>query len=381
MVVTHPPSPQRRHSSRWLVSGLLLCGIGLLVQISNIQDLSSQSSNNNPKNNPLSHSIHKTVPLRLDYLTTTASKSSSSSSVYFAPSLQFEYSTGKSEYWHASGGETQQQCQQPVKDLRWEFFGNNSTQASSSSSSLLIALFAGFDSYAALLTQSAKLAKLYAYLHNNNSNNDGFEINVVVLQGTAFAPQGCQPPGFHTTLNKIRLLFHAMDHADSYNQVLLLEADAILSNMEVDITKLLDPTSLVAAQPVRTSSSDNGDNDNNEEQTAMNGYNINGGVTLWNLHHPIVKDVALRWLELSKQALIKGKYTGDGKYLQRALADNHAPVQLLHEEFHFRKGTVVEHHLRSNLKDRLKNMQSTANAVCANYEEECRQLHKEYPTE
>jgi hypothetical protein len=62
-------------------------------------------------------------------------------------------------------------------------------------------------------------------------------VMVITLQGTAFAPHGCQPPGIHTTLNKLRLLFHAIDRGEEneFDQDLMLDADTVLSNMQVGV--------------------------------------------------------------------------------------------------------------------------------------------------
>jgi hypothetical protein len=193
--------------------------------------------------------------------------------------------------------------------------------ASSSTQRRAELLYAGFDSYAQFLTESARIAKLYATLWQN--------VTVVTLQGTAFALHGgCQPPGIHTTLNKIRLLFYAIDRAEEgeFDQVLLLDADTLLSNMQVDVTTLLPKErQLLATHTTHT-------DDASFNKTVFRP--INAGVTLWNLHHPQIQSVALDWFEGAK----------DQKYLNAALEKLEQEQQ---EQHHHPSKAVVVRYLES----------------------------------
>jgi hypothetical protein len=207
-----------------------------------------------------------------------------------------------------------------------------------------------------------------------------------------FAPHGCQPPGIHITLNKIRLLFHAIDRGDQdqdentsnqFDQVLLLDADSLLSNMQVDVTTLLPKQRyLLAAQPMRTPKTHN--HTTHDTHEASSSFRpINAGVTLWNLHHPQIQTVALEWFEGAKQALLSNTYHGDQKYLNAALQSKNM-VHYLTTEFAYSHGTVVQHFLRhssENLPERIQTLKHAAEKVCAEYDDCLGIPPKRYPTE
>jgi hypothetical protein len=324
----------------------------------------------------------------------------------FVPSLEYRVK-GRSSYWE-DVKVLKHYCDEPIQPLVWEWFHSNTTTTTSSLSTttstkkqakgtcskrLLIGLYAGFDSYAEFLTESARIAKLYATLWQN--------VTVVTLQGTAFAPHGCQPPGIHTTLNKIRLLFHAIDRGSdddseekSFDQVLLLDADTLLSNMQVDITTLLPKKrQLLAAQPIRMTTTKTTTHHNHQNESSSNKEQpsdvafrpINAGVTLWNLHHPQIQSVALAWLDGAKEALLANNYHGDQKYLNAALEQEHSKVHYLHTEFAYNHGTVVQHFLRhssENLQERIQMLKRAAEKVCAEHDDVCLGIPpKRYPTE
>ena len=285
-------------------------------------------------------------------------------------------------------------CTKPAKALQWEWYypesfnttatimeSNNKSKdkktknsqsttkrqkgqdSPSSKPRLLIGLSSGFDKYAEMLTLSAHLAKVYAHTH---------QATVVILQGTALAPDGCSGPTWFSTLNKIRLLFAAIDHREIFDQLLLLEADALMVNMTADIRSLLPAPSsskssssknvLVAAQPVRQGDS----------RTMPERYQIHAGVTLWNLHHPQCTIVALQWFEESRKAVSKGTYWGDERYLQAVLQrQNHEIIQWLdNNEFAFEEGTIVKHFFShaSSWSDRKRRMEQVAKSVCDNWD-------------
>jgi hypothetical protein len=145
-------------------------------------------------------------------------------------------------------------------------------------------------------------------------------VTVVTLQGTSFAPHGCKPKSNSlTTLNKIRLLFHAIDNSDKYDQVLLLDPNAFVYNMEVDLTALIDDKQhLVAAQPLSTA-----------ENRDL--WDIHSGATLWNLNHPYIASVAIDWFDRAKQAVVHGTYSNDQDFLHDTLVE-HLEWQHQHEE-------------------------------------------------
>ena len=330
--------------NRPFVLSVVLCTFGLIIQISNVLEFQSTTLKTSKKQKKT-----KDRQLVNTHMTSTP---------YFVPSLDYSFKGRHTEY-AMQVQELQQKCENaPVRDLEWETYAQDSN-----STSVMIGLFAGFDKYATLLSESAVTAKLYAQHHANTQ--------VTILQGTAFAPGGCQPPGIHTTFNKMRLLFHALDQPQ-YQYLLLMEADSILTNLDIDFSSLISSDSVVAGQVVRTK---------HDRHEPGEQYHINAGVTLWNLHHPLAKDVALQWLYYSKRALTKGQYHGDGKFLPMALEKHKAPVTFLDEEFHFHKGTVVQHFQRgSSVSSKKSQLELARSSVCDAYQEDCNALYKSYPT-
>ena len=155
-----------------------------------------------------------------------------------------------------------------------------------------------------------------------------------------------------------------------------MDADAMIYNFTVDLTNFWntdgggndDINFLLAAH--RVSSKDN-----------IETYNINNGITLWNLHHPLVEKVVTEWYSTSHYGLtLKDGKGGDQMYLQRILkkyidlntkkeemmtnkkkkSDNEYIVYSLQHEFEYRQGTVVKHFIRENIDFSNKQMDATA---------------------
>jgi len=154
-----------------------------------------------------------------------------------------------------------------------------------------------------------------------------FDVTVVTLQGTAFSPHGCKAPSSHSSIDKIRMLFQALDSKSQYDRLLLLDADAMIYDMDVDLTTLFDNNSgdygndndddndniddfVVAGSPILTK---DGKQDKNLP------WKIASGMTLWNLENPLTETVALDWFNYAKNAIIRGTYKSDQKYLHKAL--------------------------------------------------------------
>ena len=277
-------------------------------------------------------------------------------------------------------------CTKRAKDMQWEWYNTPSSPRTGTATTttnsnakhkktrkqkttsqtkprLLIGLSSGYDKYAEMLALSAHLAKVYAHTH---------DATVVVLQGTALAPDGCTGPAWFTTFNKIRLLFAAIDRRDLYDQLLLLEADALIVNMTVDIRTLLSSSStsmssqevLIAAQPIRQG----------DFLLLPEKYQIQAGVTLWNLHHPQCTIVALQWFEEARKAVTVGTYWGDEPYLHAVLQRQNQDIirWLDKKEFAYEEGTIVKHFFSTSRHSsawshRKRRMERVAKSVCQNY--------------
>jgi hypothetical protein len=339
------------------------------------------------------------------------------------------------------------------KEVKWTFFyptnkttnihqnttSSNDKEYTNSSSfprrprrRLLIALTSGYDKYATMLTHTAHAALLYAFRQNqqqrqqqpqgrSSSNTTttttNLNVTVVILQGMAFHPHddiACATPPMYASLNKIRLLFYAIDHSREYDYLLLLDADALLVDLDYDITQLLSEeydaenveqnvTHLLAAQPYRDTNvrvqNDDDDNssadDDSQQQEEPATPRINSGITLWNLHHEQIKPVAISWFQESKNAALKGNYQGDQRYLQMALTStvldddttttSSSLVRPTLQEFNYRDGSVGQHFIQrgkiDTWKDRLDQLIDTYQQhLCKKYD--CSQVPRmEFPTQ
>jgi len=181
-----------------------------------------------------------------------------------------------------------------------------------------------------------------------------------------------------STFNKIPLLFRAMEESpQKYDQVLILDADTMIVDFEYDITSLLLSSNPAGNDDDNSDSNSNGNSSSNDKSrkesvSNENGSNtigsrginhtshqsiddssninkrtksnqdedlsyflaafrvwkfdwistwdVNAGITLWNLRHPSTRIVAEDWLKLSlsdpKEVLLKND---DQYYLQRSL--------------------------------------------------------------
>jgi len=214
------------------------------------------------------------------------------------------------------------------------------------------------------------------YCSNYINNTDGKNNTLASRQHYNYEAQ--------STFNKIPLLFKALEESpQNYDQVLILDTDTMIVDFDYDITSLLFSKSGDNDDDKDSSNVDGNDNDNtdgdnngdinafdtvgrrdyheqdsantsdndsaeNREQYDINDNNttsknadetsyflvayrvwsldfsdtwdVNAGITLWNLHHPTTRSLAENWLKLSlshpKNVLLKND---DQYYLQRSL--------------------------------------------------------------
>ena len=255
--------------------------------------------------------------------------------------------------------------QQPVREwYRYAHLNPNET-ATRAKKRLLIAQYSGYGKYARLLELTSPVNKAYAKKWNHD---------LVILQGiTLTLPEDgvCEPPPERARYDKIELLKLALSKNESYDQLLLLDADAIMYDLDLDITTLVADEDLLAAHAVSSKS-------------GPRTWNINNGVVLWNLGHFLVHRVADEWYTNTVAGVSAHKKHGDQHYLQVILkqGDGHAHVQALPTEFKYEKGTVVKHFLRAKsshwnntgIDEREESILSIIRDICARHQSECEKL-------
>jgi hypothetical protein len=106
-------------------------------------------------------------------------------------------------------------------------------------------------------------------------------VDVLIMKGVAMGPTAK-----FAGANKIQILQEALHllSSKSYHTLLMLDADAIIVDLDLDFLTLLPPEYMLAGQRV---------NPNDPLET----WNINNGVTMWNLRHPRTKHIVNEWQE------------------------------------------------------------------------------------
>jgi hypothetical protein len=90
------------------------------------------------------------------------------------------------------------------------------------------------------------------------------------------------------------------------------------------------------------------------EYDPSNTWNINNGVTLWNLHQPLINSTTKAWDQACRKGLPDNRpFRGDQFYLHQTLKKEtnrrQAAVKSVVKEFFYKNGTVVKHFQRSKM--------------------------------
>ena len=344
------------------------------------------------------------------------------SSDFYVPSLNYRIK-GVDQY--ATNGkdtfEAHVYCEEFEKDLRWEWWRPNDEYDSeegqrrslrqkglfyeressiatvrTTKRRLLIGISSGYDNRAKLMERAVWSARVYGALWSGETSSS-MDVTVVSLQGTAFSPHGCKAPSSHSSIDKIRLLFQAIDSESHYDRLLLLDADTMIYGMDTDLSSLEDGDDgfVVMGAPIF---SDTSQGQKNEP------WEIDSGMTYWNLEHPLTRAIALDWFKYAKNAIIRGSYRSDQKYLHKTLqqysSTNGDDIGIVHSfennKFDdYSRGTVVkkfgvqsdvklqdqdpsigskvvEDRNDQQIKAQLDRMQEIARQICDRYSDACK---------
>lgn len=258
---------------------------------------------------------------------------------------------------------------EPLREPIWEWhFFSNASKSSNNQKRLLIATYSAFGKYARLLELTSPINKAYAKIWSHD---------VVIVQGTTLIlpwDENCTPPEERSRFNKINLLLEALKQKEKYDQLLLLDADTLIYDFSFDITQLVSNTTMLVAQRTQK-----------EDPRAT--PNLNNGVTLWNLHHPLTATVAEDWNHACRQGIPDNRpYRGDQFYLRQVLRSEEriASISTVWDEFYYRDGTVVKHFQRSNprswnetgMGSREERIQNTTREICDRFQIEEKNLDR-----
>ena len=256
-------------------------------------------------------------------------------------------------------------------EWNWRFYHSNSTK--SKDRRMLVAQYSAFGSYARLLELTSPINKAYARKWNHD---------YVILQGAAVSiprDSWCIPPEERSRFNKIALLHLALARRKQYDMLLLLDADAMVYDFSKDLRAYVPPGHMLAAQRV-------------DAADDAHAWNLNDGVTIWDLHHPLTQEVVDDWYQMTRDVLRTNPttrqymLTGDQALLQEVLkiGDRSNSVYTYTDEFQYRNATVVKHFIRENLDwekhdvwamtsldERTDNIQNTSREVCERFAPAC----------
>ena len=230
-------------------------------------------------------------------------------------------------------------------------------------------------SYATMLNITSGINQLYAHQHHF----DYVLLRGIVLRTIWESPS--QLPSSRATYNKVHLLEKAIEW--KYDYLLLLDSDAMVYDFNHDISpSLLPDHKMILAHKV------GGDNEHPKRY-----YNINIGVTLWNLRHAMIHTVLRRWKILCYYRIIFQLEDNDQNPLQNILrhfvtfgrshssTNHYLRTQIIeenHDDFAYRGGTFVKHFIRHNSKEwiqderhRIEEISNVANDICIRHDPIC----------
>lgn len=257
---------------------------------------------------------------------------------------------------------------QPPQVL-WEWHNHSTTTTNyHHHPNVLIAQYSGFGEY-------AKFLNLVSPIHQRYAQQKGYDY--VILHGTLLDFPGIKRdcnPNPRATFDKIPILEMALS-SKMYDFVLILDTDSMIVNMDIDLTSLVPDHKLMAAQRVW-------------KYDWKNTWDVNAGVTIWNLRHPLAESVTKRWKSLSlygdedenhlETILAKND---DQYFLQTALLEIpwwKRPVASVENEFNYYQGTVIKHFKRderswstNGLVQRLERVREAIQELCSRHSDYC----------
>mmetsp|Transcript_16205 Transcript_16205/g.34223 ORF Transcript_16205/g.34223 Transcript_16205/m.34223 type:complete len:326 (-) Transcript_16205:91-1068(-) len=242
-------------------------------------------------------------------------------------------------------------------DHRGVLLPSNGTQRN-----LLIAQYTGFDQAYLEFTNITQKANL-AYAKKWNQD-------YLLMKGIAYdsGKKG------QAAYNKLPLLKKAMD-ANIYDAILILDSDAVIVDLDQDALDLIPQSMLLTAC-------------RNHETDEPYTWNVNNGVTIWNLSHEKMNQVYDEWQRRiiarmkkrkvipSDQAELHEVLKGYGEEGRKSMVNAIYTMQL-----RFHVGTFVRHVVRSrsttwssaedDLDRRKSTLQEAVQHVCTKWKDAC----------
>lgn len=197
---------------------------------------------------------------------------------------------------------------------------------------LVIVQYTGWEDYYFRMTDiSSRANRAYAKMHN---------VDYVRMNGVAYGTH----TGIHAPYNKIFILRHFREkYRKNYDVLLLLDSDAVIVDFNFNALDLLPPNYLFAAHKIVPRSSNTT-------------WNINNGVTLWNLNHKEYDSVVGNWASRCKDKMKRGLGVSDQGPLHYGLRTDYTDNERVEKRVVWalptthlqpRNGTFVTHFIRA----------------------------------
>jgi hypothetical protein len=297
---------------------------------------------------------------------------------------------------------------------------------------LLVAQYSGFGSYSQILQSVSPINRAYCKKWGHDyvtlegtalhfpgmKDRDEIRENIGSISSSSSSSSVCNNKNFEpqSTFNKIPLLFRALEDSDRYDQVLILDTDTMIVDFDYDISRLLLKKATWYAPPTPGGTiRQHGDEEDNEPppppsppppshyRSDENDYflvayrvwsgdwkhtwDVNAGISLWNLRHPSTAQIAELWLGASLSHPVDVLLKNDDQFfLQRALIahgwrNRWGGVRAVRDEFEYYEATVIKHFKRdarswsrTSLEQRLLRIEEAKINVCKRWSADCESI-------
>jgi len=227
------------------------------------------------------------------------------------------------------------------KKLEWHRFSQTVNKKSPSFKKVLMAQFSSNDKDFDLYMETRRINFQYAQRWNQD---------IVFFNATGVNRKDA---------NLATLLQLGWELRDQYDQLLILDADAMMNRFRLDITKLMEtPMDMLVAK-----------RDKSVKLTRT--YKVRSGATLWNLKHLLIPTVLQNWQEVIR----KGRSKDQKTFLSRALFSYASEIRSVNAEISNADDAqvrVMEWKDKTDAKARRKRMQKAAQKTCKKYKLNCK---------
>jgi disulfide oxidoreductase YuzD len=247
---------------------------------------------------------------------------------------------------------------------------NDITKDNLRNASLLIVQYTGGNTYSALLNLTQPINEAYAEMWGYD-----YQLFTGLLIQKEIPPSSNENntkkvPESRATYNKVMILYHVLTNMkyQQYNKLLILDSDALMYDFSRDIATLIPDNRMMLAHRVKR---------NDTDAT----WDINIGVTLWNLRHVATFPFCKAWKKACLNRIINHPTLRDSDQtpLQAILKeipedDRRKMIMSITSELGYGFGKFVRHFIRpdcSNWTDytdtmprRVEKIQSTITEIC-----------------